>query len=95
MTFTFQNRADGNCVIGTRITWNLKDKGHNFTVQVKDNSPCKFVIYYNLMGVAEVWLKNGVVPPAIGMWWVALLPLLLTVMLLRSDRLLSLFRRGR
>ncbi len=54
-----------------------------------------FVIYYNLMGVAEVWLKNGVVPPAIGMWWVALLPLLLTVMLLRSDRLLSLFRRGR
>jgi len=53
-----------------------------------------FVIYYNLMGVAEVWVKDGVVVPAIGMWWVALLPLLLTVMLLRSDRLLCLLRRG-
>jgi len=54
-----------------------------------------FVIYYNLMGVAEVWLKEGVVPPAIGMWWVAILPLLLTFILLKSDRLLCLFRRGR
>ena len=54
-----------------------------------------FVIYYNLMGVAEVWVKDGVVPPAIGMWWVALLPVLLTVVLLRSDRLLCQLRRGR
>ena len=54
-----------------------------------------FVIYYNLMGVAEVWLKDGVVPPAIGMWWVALLPVLLTVVLLGSDRLLCRLRRGR
>ncbi len=54
-----------------------------------------FVIYYNLMGVAEVWLKEGVVPPVIGMWWVAILPLLLTFILLKSDRLLCLFRRGR
>jgi len=53
-----------------------------------------FVIYYNLMGVAEVWVKDGVVPPAIGMWWVALLPVLLAVILLRSDRLPWLFRRG-
>ena len=54
-----------------------------------------FVIYYNLMGVAEVWLKDGVVPPAIGMWWVALLPVLLTVVLLGSERLLCRLRRGR
>jgi lipopolysaccharide export system permease protein len=54
-----------------------------------------FVIYYNLMGVAEAWLKNGVVPPVIGMWWVAALPLLLTFILLNSERLLCLFRRGR
>jgi len=54
-----------------------------------------FVIYYNLMGVAEVWIKNGVVPPAIGMWWVAALPLLLTVILIKSDSLMYLFRRGR
>jgi lipopolysaccharide export system permease protein len=52
-----------------------------------------FVIYYNLMGVAEVWVKDGVVPPVIGMWWVALLPVLLTVALLRSDRLLCLLGR--
>ena len=48
MSITFQNSAGGNCVIATRITWTLRDKSHNFTVQVKDNSPCKFVIYYNL-----------------------------------------------
>ena len=52
-----------------------------------------FVIYYNLMGVAEVWVKDGVVPPVIGMWWVALLPVLLTVALLQSDRLLCRLRR--
>jgi lipopolysaccharide export system permease protein len=54
-----------------------------------------FVIYYNLMGVAEVWVKNGVVPPVIGMWWVAALPVLLTVVLLRRDRLLFLLTRRR
>ena len=52
-----------------------------------------FVIYYNLMGVAQVWVKDGVVPPVIGIWWVALLPVLLTVVLLRSERLLCLLRR--
>ena len=52
-----------------------------------------FVVYYNLMGVAQVWVKDGVVPPVIGMWWVALLPVLLTVMLLRGDRLWCLLRR--
>jgi len=52
-----------------------------------------FVIYYNLMGVAQVWVKDGVVPPVIGIWWVALLPVLLTVVLLRSDRLLCRLRR--
>ncbi|MCG6898762.1 MAG: LPS export ABC transporter permease LptF [Gammaproteobacteria bacterium] len=54
-----------------------------------------FVIYYNLMGVAEVWVKNSVVPPAIGMWWVAALPLLLATVLLRSRPLLNLLGRGR
>ena len=53
-----------------------------------------FVIYYNLMGVAEVWVENGVVPPIIGMWWVAALPVLLTVLLLRRDHLLNLLRHG-
>ena len=52
-----------------------------------------FVVYYNLMGVAQVWVKDGVVPPVIGMWWVALLPVLLTFVLLRGDRLWCLLRR--
>jgi lipopolysaccharide export system permease protein len=53
-----------------------------------------FVIYYNLLGVAEVWLKDGVVPPVLGMWWVAVLPVLLTVALLNRGRLPALFGRS-
>jgi len=53
-----------------------------------------FVIYYNLLGVAEVWLKDGVVPPVLGMWWVAVLPVLLTVALLNRGRLPTLSGRG-
>ncbi len=40
-----------------------------------------FIIYYNLMGTARVWLEQGVLPPAIGIWWVHALPVLLTVVL--------------
>ncbi len=54
-----------------------------------------FVIYYNLMGVAELWVQEGVVPPVIGMWWVAVLPLLLTALLLWSNRLPGWLRRSR
>ena len=54
-----------------------------------------FVIYYNLMGVAEVWVQEGVTPPSIGMWWVAVLPLLITAMLLWGGRLPGWLRRGR
>jgi lipopolysaccharide export system permease protein len=53
-----------------------------------------FVIYYNLMGVAEAWVKDGVVPPVPGMGWVALLPVLLTAVLLRRGRLSYLVGRG-
>lgn len=54
-----------------------------------------FVIYYNLLLVAEVWVQEEAVPPAIGMWWVAMLPLLLAVLLLGYDRLPGWSRRGR
>ena len=47
-----------------------------------------FIIYYNLLGTARVWVGRGVIPPVIGLWWVPLIPILLTVMLLRSERLL-------
>lgn len=29
-----------------------------------------YIIYNNLMGVAQNWLQRGKVPPALGMWWV-------------------------
>lgn len=32
-----------------------------------------YVIYYNLGILARVWLQKGVVPPAVGMWWVDVL----------------------
>jgi lipopolysaccharide export system permease protein len=54
-----------------------------------------FVIYYNLLLVAEVWVQEEAVPPAIGMWWVAMLPLLLAALLLGYGRLPGWPRRGR
>jgi lipopolysaccharide export system permease protein len=29
-----------------------------------------FVTYYNSLGVAMSWVQRGVVPPAVGLWWV-------------------------
>lgn len=29
-----------------------------------------FIIYYNTLGVAKNWVERGVVPPALGLWWV-------------------------
>ena len=41
-----------------------------------------YVIYANLLGAAKVWVEQGAVPPAIGMWWVHGLFLLAAVGLL-------------
>jgi lipopolysaccharide export system permease protein len=51
-----------------------------------------FVIYYNLLATAEYWVGEGFVPPVIGLWWVPVLPVLLMIVLLNSERLLCLFR---
>lgn len=29
-----------------------------------------FIIYFNLLSAARAWLENGVIPPAVGIWWV-------------------------
>ncbi|WJW74914.1 LPS export ABC transporter permease LptF [Thiohalobacter sp. IOR34] len=36
-----------------------------------------FIIYYNLLSTARVWVGRGLLPPLPGLWWVHLLPLLL------------------
>jgi lipopolysaccharide export system permease protein len=46
-----------------------------------------FIIYYNLLGTAKVWVGRGAIPPVIGLWWVPLIPVLLTGLLLQRDRL--------
>ena len=47
-----------------------------------------FIIYYNLLGTAKIWVGRGVIPVEIGLWCVPLIPVLLTVLLLRGERLL-------
>jgi lipopolysaccharide export system permease protein len=51
-----------------------------------------FVIYYNLLATVKYWVGEGLVPAAIGLWWVPALPVLLTIILLNGERLLCLLR---
>lgn len=32
-----------------------------------------YIIYFNLLGVAQAWLESGALPPWIGLWWVHLI----------------------
>lgn len=41
-----------------------------------------YVIYSNLIGIARVWLEKGVLPEAIGIWWVEALLLIAGLILL-------------
>lgn len=54
-----------------------------------------FVIYYNLLGTAKVWVGDGSVPPLIGLWWVPALPVVLTAILLGGERFLCRLRLRR
>ena len=51
-----------------------------------------FVVYYNLLATAKYWVGEGAGPAAIGLWWVPVLPVLLTIVLLNSEHLRCLFR---
>ena len=53
-----------------------------------------FVVYYNLLGAAKVWVEQGDVPALIGLWWVPLLTVILALVLLNSDRLVCRFGRS-
>ena len=57
-----------------------------------------FIIYFNLMSAAKAWVEQGVVPSAVGLWWVHGLMLGFALMLLALQngihrRLLSLGSR--
>jgi lipopolysaccharide export system permease protein len=54
-----------------------------------------FVIYYNFLATAKYWVSEGKVPSVIGLWWVPVLTLLLTMALLGGERLMCRFRRQR
>ncbi|MEZ5541701.1 MAG: LPS export ABC transporter permease LptF [Pseudomonadota bacterium] len=47
-----------------------------------------FVIYYNLLVTAKVWVGKGSVPPLLGLWWVSLLPVVMTLLLYQGRPLL-------
>jgi lipopolysaccharide export LptBFGC system permease protein LptF len=48
-----------------------------------------------MMGIAKAWVEQGVVPQAIGIWWVHLLPVALGLLLLRRGRLGPALKRSR
>jgi lipopolysaccharide export system permease protein len=54
-----------------------------------------FVIYYNLLGTAKVWVGDGSVPPQVGLWWVPVLPVVLAAMLLGGEGFLCRLRLRR
>jgi lipopolysaccharide export system permease protein len=41
-----------------------------------------FIIYLNMLSAARAWIEQGVTPPALGLWWVHGIMLLLAMMLL-------------
>jgi lipopolysaccharide export system permease protein len=51
-----------------------------------------FVIYYNLLATAKVWVGDGSVPPVIGLWWVPALPVVITAILLGGENFVCRLR---
>lgn len=45
-----------------------------------------FIVYYNLLGTARVWVEKGMLPPMIGMWWVHAIPVVFGLMQLQAAR---------
>ncbi len=42
-----------------------------------------YFFYSNLLSAAKVWVEKGILPPAIGVWWVHLIALVLGLYLLQ------------
>lgn len=46
-----------------------------------------YIVYSNLLGAARVWLERGLVPPALGLWWVhGLMVAFILILLLQNNR---------
>ncbi len=52
-----------------------------------------FLVYYNLLGMSRIWIEQGVIPPAIGLWWVHLVFILMVYVLLNTNHLVCRMRR--
>ncbi|NOX08528.1 MAG: LPS export ABC transporter permease LptF [Gammaproteobacteria bacterium] len=52
-----------------------------------------FIVYYNLLGSARIWLEKGMVSSWLGLWWVHLFPLLLGYGLWKEFNAYGLFRK--
>lgn len=46
-----------------------------------------FIVYYNLLGTAQAWVEKGTLGPLPGLWWVHLVPILITVALFYFGRM--------
>ncbi|MGJ8669077.1 MAG: LPS export ABC transporter permease LptF [Oceanococcus sp.] len=43
-----------------------------------------YIVYFNVLGIAQAWLESGELPPWIGLWWVHLIVALLVLRLYAS-----------
>ena len=46
-----------------------------------------YMIYFNLLRTAQVWIERDKLPTALGLWWVHLIPVFLGLLLFRFQRL--------
>lgn len=46
-----------------------------------------FIVYYNLLGTAQVWVEKGALGPLPGLWWVHALPIAAALVLFHAARM--------
>lgn len=59
------------------------------------NAILVYVIYSNLLGASKVWLERGDIPAWLGLWWVHLVFIAITLLLLQYQNRFLAFGRGR